>query len=49
MSKRNTNQVPLGEEQVTTEEELQEKWKDHPSPFVQNVLQYRCEKAQRGE
>ncbi len=35
--------------QVTTEEELQEKWTEHPSEFVQSVLAYRREKVRRGE
>lgn len=49
MNKQRNDQAPLREGQVTTEEELQEKWKDHPSPFVQAALAYRREKIGRGE
>ena len=40
---------PAVDETVTTEEELQEKWKDHPSEFVQNVLAYRRKKIALGD
>lgn len=41
MSKRKTNSAALHDERVTTEEELQEKWKNYSSPFVQSVLEWR--------
>ena len=49
MSEHKADSATLREEQVTTEDELQEKWKDHPSPSVQGVLEYRREKIRRGE
>lgn len=47
MSRRKTD--PIVEREVTTEEELQEKWSGHPSPFVQKVLRYRRNRLARGE
>lgn len=49
MSKRKIKSAALLDAPMTTEEELQEKWKDHPSPFVQGVLEYRRAKVQNGE
>ena len=48
MSEHKTDALPLREQRVTTEEELHEKWKDHPAPFVQSVLKWRREHAARG-
>lgn len=48
MSEHRTDPAMLREEQVTTEEELHEKWKNHPSPFVQGVLEWRRKHAADG-
>lgn len=46
MSKRNSN--PTKDAVVQSEADLQEKWRDHPSEFVQGVLQHRRESVKQG-
>lgn len=45
MSRRKA--APVVEQEVTTEEELQEKWADHPSPVVDTILSARVERRRK--
>lgn len=39
----NTNKLPSDEHQAMTEDQLQEKYKDHPSPLIQKLMGARRE------
>jgi len=45
MSRRKSD--PIVEQEVTTEEDLQDKWSGHPSPLVDSVLSARRERERK--